>query len=179
MSGVATGYQTLSGGLTYTRAVGSRLQGSVSLSYTKLDNQGSTARGFSGATYSAALTYELSSRLHATGLVSRATVPSNRLNSTFGIDELYSSQLTYDLSSRLTLEGGASLAHDAFNGTPFSQGGFDLTDEKIYTAFANVNLRLTRRLSLSLNAEHLQRNANYPGLSYPDTRVGLTAIATF
>jgi hypothetical protein len=174
----STGYKTISGGLTYTRAVGSRLQGSVSVSYTKLDENGSASQGFSGATYSAALVYQLSNRLHATGTVSRATVPSSRLNSTFGIDELFFGQLAYDLSSRLTLTGGASFAHDAYNGVPFPLG-FDVTDDKTYSLFSDVELRLTRRLSLGLNVQHRQRNANYPGLSYPDTRVGLTARATF
>ncbi len=176
--GVATGYKTYSGGVTYVRAVGSRLQGSASVSYTKLDEQG-VGHGFSGATYSAALIYQFSTRLGASTNVSRATVPSSRLNSTYGIDELYSEQLNYQLSSRLMVSGGASYAHNNYNGIPFSRGGFDITDEKYYTAFSNVNYQLTRRLSLGAHAEQRQRNANFPGLSYPDTRLGLMAQATF
>jgi hypothetical protein len=76
------------------------------------------------------------------------------------------------------LSGGASFAHNAYNGAPYPLG-FDLTDEKIYAAFGEVNLFLTRRLSLAIDVEQRQRNANFPGLSYPDTRVGLTARAMF
>jgi hypothetical protein len=177
-AGVATGYQTFSGGVTYTRAVGSRLQGSVSLSYTKLDQQGAASPGFSGPTYSASLFYQVSSRLTATASVSRATVPSIRLNSTFSIEDFYSGGLNYRLSSRLTAGGGASFVHEAFNGTA-TPVAFDLTDEKIYRIFGNVTLQLTRRVALGLDVQQLQRNANFPGLSYPDTRVGLTARATF
>jgi hypothetical protein len=175
---VATGYQTVSGGVTYTRAVGSRLQGSASISYTKLDQQETGGRGFSGPTYSAALAYRVSSRLSATGTVSRATVPSNRLNSTFAIDNLYAGTLAYGLGSRWTLDGGASFAQNTYNGVP-SPLEFDLTSEKIYTVFGDVKLRLTRRLTVGLNVQQLKRNANFAELSYLDTRVGLTARATF
>jgi hypothetical protein len=177
-AGVATGYQTLSGGVSYTRAVGSRLQGTLSVSYTKLNEQGSTLPGFSGATYSAALSYMASTRLHVSALVSRATAPSNRLNSTFAIDELYSGQVSYDLGPRLTVDSGLSFNHNTYNGVPYPLG-FDLTDEKIYTVFGDVTFRLNRRLSLALDVHQLKRDANYPGLSYPETRVGLTARATF
>jgi hypothetical protein len=175
---ISTGYETYSTGVSYTRSIGTRLVGSASLSYTKLSQIGSASPGFSGLTYSAALTYRLSTRLSATGTFSRATVPSNRLNSTYGIEELYSGEVLYTLSQRLSFGAGASASHEAFNGVPYP-AGFDLTDQKIYTAFADATLRLTRRLSLSLDARQIKRDANYPGLSYPETRVGLTARATF
>ena len=173
-----TGYQTVSGGVSYTRAVGSRLQGSASISYTKLIERESNRPGFTGATFSAALTYQVSTRLHAVGTVSRSTEPSNRLNSTFEIVELYSGQVFYDLGSRLTVSGGASFTHENYNGVPYPLG-FDLTDDKIYAVFGEAEIRLTRRLSMVLDARQSRRNANFPGLSYPDTRVGLTARATF
>ncbi len=175
---VSTGYQTYSGGVRYNRAIGSRLQANGSISYTKLNSEGGLSRGFSGLTYSAGLTYQISPRLGAQALISRATVPSIRLNSTFGLDNIYSGQLSYTMTSRLTLSGGGSIAHDTYNGIPYPVG-FDITDEKIYRVFGNAEYKLTRRISLGLNAEHLQRDANFPGLSYPETRVGLTARAKF
>jgi hypothetical protein len=105
-------------------------------------------------------------------------VPSNRLNSTFAIDNLYAGTLAYGLGSRWTLDGGASFAQNTYNGVP-SPLEFDLTSEKIYTVFGDVKLRLTRRLTVGLNVQQLKRNANFAELSYLDTRVGLTARATF
>ena len=175
---MSTGYETYSGGVTYTRAIGSRLQGSASISYTKLDTDGGTSGGFSGLTYSAAVSYQVSPRLVAQVLISRATVPSIRLNSTFGLDNLYSGHLSYTLTSRLVVSGGGSIAHNSYNGIPYP-AGFDITDEKIYRVFGDAEYQLTRRLSLGLNAEHIEREANFPGLTYPETRVGLTARARF
>ena len=177
-AGVSTGYRTVSGGVSYTRAVGSRLQGSLSVSYTDLTSSGSSSPGFSGLTYSAALTYRVSSRLTTSAVISRETVPSNRLNSTYAIDETFDGQAAYELSSRLSLMGGVSYAQDDYGGTP-SPIMFDLTKQKIYTAFGSANLKLTRRFSFALDVRHLQRTANFAGLSYSETRLGLTTRASF
>ena len=175
---LADAFETVSGGVTYTRSIGSRLQGTASVSFTKLSTSGTTRPGFQGITYSGGLTYQASTRLQFSGNINRATTPSNRLNSTYSIEELYSGRASYLLSRRITVSTGASLAHNTYDGVPFPLG-FDLTDEKIYTVYGDVTLQLNRRISLDLNVEHLQRNANFPGLSYPDTRVGLTARARF
>ena len=176
--GVSTGYRTVSGGVSYTRSVGSRLEGSVSVSYTDLTSSGGSGPGFSGLTYSAALSYRVSSRLMTSTVISRETVPSNRLNSTYSIDKTFNVQASYDLSSRLGLAGGVSYAQDDYGQTP-SPIEFDLTKQTIYTAYGSATLKLTRRFSFALDARHLQRNANFSGLSYPETRLGLTARASF
>jgi hypothetical protein len=176
--GVFSKLQTVSAGATYTRAVGSRLQGSVSLSYTDLAVEGSNLAGFKGLTYSAALTYLVSSRLTTTVQIVRATTPSNRLNSAYAIDQTYSGQATYRLGSRLSLTAGGSYLQDNFNGVS-SPIAFDLTEEKILTVFGTATFKLARRFSFDLNIQHLQRTANFAGFGYGDTRLGLTARATF
>ena len=175
---IGNGFQTSSVGVIYTRSLGSRLRGTVSVSYTKLENLGTALPGFGGLTYSANVTYQLSSRIQFAGNVSRATAPSNRLNSSYSIQEAISGQVLYQLGRRITLSGGGSSGHNIYDGVPYPIG-FDLTDEKTYTVFGDAAFRLTQRLSFDLNVQHLQRNANFPGLNYPDTRVGLTARATF
>lgn len=177
-AGVATSFETVSGGVTYSRAIGSRLQADASISYTHVKSPGSSTGGYSGLTYSGALNYQASTRLKVSANVSRATTPSNRLNSSYAIEDLYSGQVAYQLGHRINLSGGASLAHNSYNGIPYPIG-FDLTDEKLYTVFGDIEYQFARHLALGLNVQHVQREANFPGLSYPETRAGLTARATF
>ena len=176
--GLSTSFQTISGGVSFARAIGTRLQANASLSYTSLESGGSTSRSFSGPTFSGALSYRASSRLRASAQISRATAPSNRLNSTYAIEELYSAQIVDQVGTKWGFSGGASYGHNSYRGL-VTQQLFDLTDEKTYTVFGDAVFQFTRRLSLDLNVQHSQRNANFPGLTYPDTRVGLTARATF
>ena len=176
--GVASTFETVSGGVTYTRAIGSRLQADGSISYTHLSSPGAASGSFSGITYSGSFNYQASTRLRATASVSRATTPSNRLNSTFAIEDLYSGNVSYQLGQRISVSGGGTFAHNSYNGVPYPMG-LDLTDEKIYTVFGDVEYKFARHLSLGGNVQHLQRDANFPGLSYPETRAGLTVRATF
>lgn len=179
-AGVSTSYQTVSGGVTYARAIGSRLQTNLSVSYTSVQSPGGAARNFSGLTYSGAVDYLLSTRLRLNATASRATVPSVRLNSSYALEDLYSVNASYQLGRRISLNGGASYGHNAYNGLLNPDPRIiDITDEKLYTVTGNVDYQFARHLTLGLNVQHIQRDANLPGFTYPETRAGLTVRATF
>ena len=158
------GYETYSGGISYTRPVGARLVGSASVSYTDLKISFRAIKGFTGFTYSAALTYSVSPRLTAQANIARATLPSNRLNSVFRIDEDYSGEVDYRLTKRGVVRLGASYEHDSYGGIT-TLAPFDLLDEKIYTGFVSAEYRLNRRLSVDLGVDQSHRDANFPGLT--------------
>ncbi len=176
--GLSSGYNTVSGGLSWSRRVGARLEGNASISYTSLNPIGTNSGKFSGLTYSAGLNYRVTPRILTALTISRATVPSIRLNSSYSIDELYAGNVSYRLGSRITLGANASFAHNSYQGLALGPS-FDLTDEKIYTVAGNADFKLNRRMSFGLSVEHIQRDANFAGLSYPDTRVNLTTRASF
>lgn len=172
------GYETYSGGISYTRPVGARLVGSASVSYTDLKNALSSVKGFSGITYSAALTYSVSPRLTTAVNIERATLPSNRLNSTFRIEDLYSTEVDYRVTTRGFVRTGVSYEHDKYGGAS-SMTFFDLTDEKIYSGFISAEYRLSRLLSVAVEVNQAHRDANFPGLTYDDTRATLSFRTSF
>ena len=110
--------------------------------------------------------------------VARATLPSNRINSTYEIDELYSTRVDYRLTQRGSVGVGASYERQNFGVLP-GIIRFDLTRETIYTGFINAEYRLNRRLSLSLNVDQSHRDADFPGLTFSDTRATLSVKTSF
>lgn len=173
-----SGYETYSGGISYTRPVGARLVGSASISYTDLSNSNPGAKGFTGFTYSAAVTYSVTPRLSTSLNVSRATLPSNRLNSTFRIEDSYSGEADYQLTRRGLVRAGLSYDHENYGGAELISM-FDLTRESIYSGFLSAEYRLNRRISLSLGVDQSHRSANFRGLTFNDTRATFSVKSAF
>jgi hypothetical protein len=171
------GFDTYGGGVRYSRQLGARIQGTVSLSYTSVKPYLSGTRGFDGPTYSADLTYRASSRLNFHGNFTRDVQASNVLNSTYFIETKESVDGTYRVGSRITLVLGASQSDRNFKG-PVLSPQTDLTNDHLETVYGSATYRL-RRLYFTLSASQDQRSANVVGLGYGDTRVGLTAGANF
>lgn len=176
---LATGYEIYTAGLRYERHLGTRIDTTLSVSYTVLDPSAGVGTKFSGLTYAFDLSYNLSSRMKAHGSVTRATVPSNRVSANYKVDDTYDADLSYTLSSRLTLKLLGEIASSNYRGGGNLAQGFDLTQETLYTATASATYTLSKRLSLILSAGDNERRANSLGLSYSSTKVTLGATAKF
>lgn len=172
------GYDVYSGGINYTKNLGTKIQGTASISYEKLIQKASPVGGFSGLTYSANISYRATSRLSALLILSRGITPSTRINSTYSISQSYSGELDYKLGNRLNFKLIAAHLQDHYGGLAVVSG-FDLTDQSIDRQEGAASFQLTRRIALGLDVTHEQRGANFAGLSYSDVRVGLSAKASF
>jgi hypothetical protein len=171
------GFETYGGGVRYSRLLGARIQGTVSVSYTAVHPYTGATTDFSGFTYSTDLTFRASSRLMLHGNFIRDVQPSNVFNSTYYVESKELVEGTYNLGSRITLNLGASDTNRDFKGAMLSRLT-DLTHDELESVYGSASYRL-RKIYLTLSASQTHRTANVAGLGYPDTRVGLTVGGNF
>lgn len=172
------GFQTTGGGVTLARAVGSRLSGTLSVDYTRLEPGNGVTQGFSGITYNGNIAYALNPRMNVTVVAGRAVVPSNEIEASFMVSQIYGVEASYALGSRLSLATGYSRARQQYEGI-LVPVVFNLTDEDTNTVYGNANFQLNRRLSFIPSISYSQRTANYAPLSYNDVLVLVTIKSTF
>ncbi len=178
MPGQTNGYTTAAGGARFAHNVGSRIQGSVSVSYSSLAQEVKTVPGYSGLTYEGDLSYKVSSRLIAHANAARSTVPSDRIGANFSINDEYQADITYNLGSRINLKLlGSSRLHN-YKGAP-SQTPVDLTREVADSISFDANYKINRRFDVGLIVTEQRRTANFPGLTYTGTTVELQTKAVF
>jgi len=176
--GQTFGYLVYAGGVTYDRHLGGRIEGVVTVSFTKLDPNSSISPSFQGITYAVDVNYHLSPEITLHAASGRATQPSNRLDANFSVNQTYEVDVSYLLGSRLTFTlTGFSTAVDYHTniGAPL----VDLTQETTNSILATVMYALNPKLSIGLNGGQEDRWANFPGLSYSSSRIGMTIKATY
>jgi hypothetical protein len=164
--------------VTLARAVGSRLSGSLSINYTKLEHGIDFSQGFSGITYNGNITYALNPRLSVNVVAGRAVMPSNEIEASFVISEIYGAQATYTLGSRLSLDVGYSRTHQDYEGL-LAPVLFNLTEQSTNTVYGNTEFRLNKHLSFGPSVTYAQRTANFAPLTYKDVLVALLLRSTF
>jgi hypothetical protein len=172
------GFIYYGGGISYDRHLGGRIEGVGSVSYTALDPNSVVQRSFRGVTYSVDAIYHLNTRATLHFATSRATVPSNRIDAEYSVDQIFEVDAAYDVTTRwnFTLTGQSKTQdYKVTNIGPVD----DLTNQYIDDIFASVNYKLTRRLSFGVRVGDEERRANFPGLNYSSTQVGLTAKASY
>lgn len=172
------GYKVYAGGVTLTRRLGARIEGTASLSYTVLQSTAAGAGNFHGVTYSGDLIYHASSRLYAEASISRSTVPSPRLGSNFAVDELYGLNLHYKMGSRIAF----NLSGERFTSSnnqlvigPIQ----DLRRQESYVVSGSGIYTLNRLISLSLTVSDTESSADVGNFNYSDQRVALGVTAHF
>ena len=172
------GYDIYSGGLSFDRHIGARLDATVSMNYTSLKPRIPTSPGFKGFAYSANATYQFDPRLEVQFTLSRATLPSSRVGATFSVNNTLSGEFDYRVSPRLTLKVGGSHVHRSYPGA-LGTVIDDLTKETVNSEFGDATYRLNRRVSLGLNVTHVLRDANFSQLSYTGNRVAFSVRSAF
>ncbi|HEX4182359.1 MAG TPA: outer membrane beta-barrel protein [Caulobacteraceae bacterium] len=170
------GFDQYGGGVRYSRLLGARIQGVVSLSYMAVRPFVGSA-GFDGPTYSADITYRAGSRLSLHGNVTHDIQPSNVLDSDFYIETKGLVEANYQFSSRLSALLGVSDNDRTFKG-PALMPGIDLTHDTLKSVYTTITYSV-RKLFVALDVRYQNRDANLSGFSFPDTRVGLTVGTRF
>jgi Putative beta-barrel porin 2 len=172
------GYQTVGGGISYNRAVGSRLSGTVALNYENLEPGVGQTQGFSGLTYNANLSYQVTPRLSATLVAGKETMPSNEVQASFEINQIYGAQAIYSFGPQTNVGGGVSRTRQQYEGLLVPEV-LNLTEASTNSVYVNATRKLNRRLSVGASLAYSQRTANFPGLSYSDVLLTLSARSTF
>ncbi len=173
------GYNLYVGGFRYERHLGGRLDLSASVSYTALRPNASNSPAFNGLTYSAVATYAVSCRIILHGALARATVPSNRIQANFSVDETYEGDVSYKFGTRLTLSLTGKSESKDYRLAPGAGPALDLTQQTIYSALGSLTYNLNKHVAVTLDAGDEERQTNFTGLTYSSTRVDLQTRVTF
>jgi len=172
------GIKSYSGGLSYSRKVGSRLSASASVGYMKTDPNQKGVKGSSGITYSGDISFKGSDRLSGVLGFSRDAQQSNLIAVSYAIVTRYSLDLTYAINRAISLSGGASISRRHFKDSPDEVAlarGVDKTTRFI----GGVDFNAVRRIKLSLSASHERRDADVELFDYTSNRISLTAGLRF
>ncbi len=180
---VDAGYDLAALGVTYERQLGARIQGSVTVAYTMVDQNAPPLLERSNerletTAYSASLSYRASSRLRFQALFDRSVTPSSGIGRSYDLAETYRLSGDYDVSSRISVSAGVGTVSRKSSGLlpdPIIQ----LTDSDMTTYFASVRYAQSRRLSFVLSAGHEERTTNAPQFDYTNNRVGISADVSF
>lgn len=170
--------RSYSGGLSYSRKIGTRLSGSVSVGYMHVKPNDPTVPDHKGITYQGSLTYRGSDRISGTLNFSRSAQQSNLLGVDYSISTQVSGSVRYRVSRIVSLEGDAAYTRRNFNSSfldPTATIGTDNTKEfglaVTFTSF--------RKISIQLAGRHLTRSSNNSLLDYSANRIMLTTGLTF
>lgn len=177
------GYDLKAIGITLDRQLGARIQGTVTVAYTNIDQHAEPVIGGAGddrniTAYSASLTYRASSRLRLQASFDRSVTPASGIGRTYDLTESYQLSGDFELSSRILLSAGfANTNRKSAGAIPDSI--LDLTDSDTMTYYGTSRYRQSDRLSFVLDVGREERTTNAPQFDYTNNRIGLTAALAF
>lgn len=177
------GYDLNAIGVSYTRMLGARIQGDVSVAYTTVDLHAPALPGFSDddfetTAYSGSLTYRASSRLNLQASFEKSVTPSSGFGRSYDVNEVYQLSGEYSIGSRIILAMGAARAeHDLQGGLALPT--IQLTESTTDALHATMTYKLSEHLAFRLTAGTEERNTNAPQFDYTNNRVGVGVDAKF
>lgn len=176
--GLPTGrdFRQTGGGVSYSRRVGSRLNGTAAVSYTTLssDVPGGDSNGFSA---NAALNYRLSSRTGVALNYSRGYQASATLYASSQFSERLDLSTAYKMSSRLSARASISGARNNFRGSTIALQ--QVTEDKVYSASAGLSYNIGRNISVGIDGGYTERNADLDLFDSHSTRASLSVSSRF
>ncbi len=173
------GYEINSGGVTLDRRLGARIEGTVTVAYSKVQpissgQLGQASANFSGVTYQADLSYHPTSRISLSGSFARSVQPSNRPGNAYDIETRYRATAGYDLGNRFVLESSYEQREQVSHGIT-TVIALPLTNSTMKVISGSVRYIQNRHLSFILGGSNERNSTNNPLLDYNDDRVTLTA----
>lgn len=179
LAGVARrdGFESYTVGLAYDRQIGTALRGTLAAGYTELKPDRPDLPRFDGVSYRAELRLNPLGRLRGTIVGARQVDASNRVDSSYFVEDQVSGRIEYAFSPFARSEAGLAFRRREFEGT--SQAGLGIRAEETSSVFASLILDATPKLSFRIDAEHEQREADNPLFSYNSTQLGVTTALKF
>ncbi|HEX5536198.1 MAG TPA: outer membrane beta-barrel protein [Sphingobium sp.] len=176
--GIKNGNRMRSYGASFSRSIGSRLQGSVAVSYTDLNPRQAGVKSFHGLNWSASLSAQATSRMAVQASFSRGISSSLAVQSNYNVSTDYALDVSYALTPLTSLSAGVTAQRRRFQGTqaiilPGSPAPEQLIWDQRNTFFASVSYQFSPKLRFRLDGAHERRNANSTFFDYHNNRVGL------
>ena len=172
----ATGFHESSVGVSYSRKVGSRLSGSAGVNYSKLSSDGTSLNSDSfGA--DADLNYRVSPRLVLDLTYSLGNDASAAADATYVRAETFRFSGDYKLNSRVSFQAAYATTNDEYRGGRPSVLQIRESDE--WEVSGGMAVKIGRKVSLTLDASHVDRKADLSQYNYRSDRVSVGIIGTF
>ena len=146
-------------GVTFNRAVVSRVELSVDVHYLQARSQGANVRPYRGAGWDLDLTFRPIPRILFKGEAGRRIVNDSLVPAGFTVQTDYALSTEWRFAERTTLRGGGVLGRRQFRGDPLVIAAPFASDR-----FSSLTLGLTRaigeRLNLTLDGQRTSRRTN-------------------
>ena len=173
------GIKVYSGGLSYDREIGSRLGGSVSVGFTKVNPDAPDVPTFNGLSYSAAVRYQPFDRLSTSLSASRSAEQSNLLAVSYSIMTAFSFNGTYRINDRFSAPFGARYSTRRFRSSPLLPGALTGSEDRTFNANMGVRFQARQRLSFALDAAYRKRTSDTQLLDYSSRQISATVGLDF
>lgn len=170
--------RTYSGGVAYSRKIGARLTGNVSVGYMHTKPNDPTVPDHKGLTYQGSLTYRGGDRITGTLGFSRSAQQSNLLGVDYSISTQFSGSVRYAFSRIVSVRGDAAYVRRNFRSSALNPTLTTGTDNTKDFGLA-VTFTSFRRISIQLEGRHITRSSDNALLDYSANRVLLTTGLTF
>jgi len=176
------GFESYGAGFSYSRAIGQRINGAASIAYMIQKPQGTvltlgTLKTSKNISADVNMNYEASRRTRFSVAYSLSNQASSTVNADYVRSQLVRASVDYTLNPRITLRAGASASRDNY------RGGLNLPlqirkNEQVLV-FGGGRLKIGRKIEMSLDVTHTDRNADVNQFDYNSNRVTLGVTSTF
>lgn len=176
-NGQENGNRTRSYGVSFSRSIGARMQGSASISWTELNPRQPGVPNFKGLNWSGNLSLQATPLLSLNAAIGKSTSSTLAVASNYNTSTDYSFGASYTLTPRISLQAGYSTKKKAYAGplgTP-APGVPLLTGDRKAQYNAAINYNFSPKLQFSLSGAHETRDANGTFFDYHNNRVALRA----
>lgn len=178
LSGRENGNRQRSGGIRFSRSIGSRLQGSVEVTYAELKSRDPLVSPFKGLNWKADLSAQATSRMMVNASVARSTSSSLAIDANYHVNTSYNLGLSYVVTPLINLQGGFSYTRRRFEGTQIVGAPTPtlqlLTTDQRAVVNGGISYQFSPKLLFSIDAAHERRSGNGTFFDYTNNRIGLS-----
>lgn len=180
---LSNGYQVDAIGATFDRQLGARIQGSITVSYSMVEQDQVLLPGFPQqeqniTSYGGDLSFRASSRLTLQASFNRGISPSVAVGQSYEISDRYRLSGSYSVGSRIVVSAGYSSVKRE-PGEDAIPSPILPTESTLENLFGSIRYRQSDRLSFELGLEREERETNIPLFDYSANRIGLTVVASY
>ena len=182
---VGGGFTVDSFGGKYDRQLGARIQGTVTVSHSHVEQDPLFVPGFGALqseqnelSYGGTLTFRVNSRLNLLASFNRGITPAIGFQQAYEVSNRYRVSGTYKISSRLTAAAGLSrIERDP--GEDVLPLSLLPTESTLDLATATDRYQQNERIGIEVYYEHEARDTNISAFDYSADRIGVTTVVTF
>ncbi len=155
-----------SGGVRFSRSIGSRIRGTLAGGYTVVEPKQPGVKRFSGASYSVDLVWTPNEATQLAIVAARDAQQSNLLDISYTITDSVAVSGEYRLSRMVAFTGSGSYVKRRFEASPLVMTPFLREGDRTYRVSGGVRLSPPGRLSMNFDVTGAQRRSDNPLFNY-------------